>query len=69
MERLYQTYKDIAAFRIVYLNEAHAADGDRPVPYAKDLGLFEHVTYTDRCTSAGRMLIDDPTGHQTSPLP
>ena len=59
MERLYQTYKDIAAFRIVYINEAHAADGDWPVPYAEDLGLLEHTDYTHRCTSAERMLVDE----------
>lgn len=59
MERLYQTHKDIATFRIVYINEAHAADGDRPVPYAEELGLYEHVNYEDRCTSAEQMLIDE----------
>jgi hypothetical protein len=57
MERLYQTYQDIVEFRIVYINEAHATDGDWPVPYAEELMLLEHVDYphrrhTGRCRGA-----------------
>ena len=59
MEKIYRTYKDITEFRIVYINEAHAADGDRPVPYAEELGLFEHLNLDDRCISAEKMLADE----------
>ncbi len=59
MQRLYDTYKDIAEFRIVYINEAHAANGDWPVEYAKEKGLNEHLTYHDRCTSADMMLVEE----------
>ena len=59
MQRLYDTYKDIAEFRIVYINEAHAADGDWPFEFAKEKGLNEHLTYHDRCTSAEMMLVEE----------
>ena len=55
---MYQDYKDVAEFRMVYINEAHAADGNWPVPYAKELGITEHVDYKARCTTA-QMLLDD----------
>ncbi len=43
---------------MVYINEAHAADGRRPVGYAREKGITEHDDYTERCTTA-QMLIDD----------
>lgn len=58
MERMYQTYKDIAEFYIVYISEAHAMDDRSPVPYAKDLGIKEHKTYGERCRVADRLTID-----------
>lgn len=58
MERLYQTYHEIAEFRMVYIREAHAADSKWSVDYADDLELLEHVTMTDRCSNA-KALIDD----------
>ena len=57
---MYQDYKDIAEFRMVYINEAHASDGRRPVDYAKEKGITEHDDYEERCTTA-QMLIDDET--------
>lgn len=45
---------------MVYINEAHAADGRRPVGYAKEKGITEHDDYEERCTTA-QMLIDDET--------
>ena len=57
---MYQDYRDIAEFRMVYINEAHAADGRRPVGYAKEKGITEHDDYEERCTTA-QMLIDDET--------
>ena len=57
---MYQDYKDVAEFRMVYINEAHAADGRSPVGYAKEKGITEHDDYTERCTTA-QMLLDDKT--------
>jgi len=58
MERMYQEYKDVAEFRMVYIKEAHAADSNWAVPYAKEKGITEHDNYEERCTSA-QMLLDD----------
>lgn len=55
---MYQDYKDVAEFRMVYIKEAHAADGRRPVQYAKEKGITEHENYQERCTTA-QLLIDD----------
>lgn len=57
---MYQDFKDVAEFRMVYINEAHASDGRRPVGYAKEKGITEHDNYEERCTTA-QMLIDDET--------
>ena len=57
---MYQEYKDVAEFRMVYINEAHAADGRSPVRYAKEKGITEHDDYAERCTTA-QMLLDDKT--------
>ncbi len=59
MEAMYQQYKDIADFRLVYINEAHAADGRFPVGYAKEKGITEHDDYGERCTSAELLLKDE----------
>ncbi len=56
MENMYQGYKDIAEFRIVYISEAHAIDDRRPVPYAIEKGIKEHTTYGERCSVAQRLL-------------
>ncbi len=58
MEKMYQDYKDIVEFRMVYINEAHAADSNRAAPYAKEKGINNHTNYGERCTSA-QMLMDD----------
>ena len=58
METMYQTYKDIAEFRIIYINEAHAADSNWPMPIAKEKGINEHKSIADRCATA-EMLIKD----------
>ena len=58
MERMYQTYKDLADFYIVYISEAHALDDSWPVPYAKDLGIKEHTTYGERCGVADKLTKD-----------
>ena len=55
---MFQDYKHIAEFRMVYINEAHAADGKRPVGYAQQKGITEHDDYSERCVTA-QMLMDD----------
>jgi len=58
MQQMYEDYKDIVEFRLVYMSEAHAADGSWPVAYAKDLGITEHKDYGQRCETAERLLKD-----------
>ena len=65
MEQMYQDYKDIAEFRIVYIKEAHAVDSRRAVPYAIDEGINQPTTYADRCLIAD-MLVQ--TGTLTIPI-
>jgi hypothetical protein len=55
---MYQEYKDIAEFRMVYINEAHAADGAWPMPIAVEKGINEHKSLADRCTTAQMLLSD-----------
>ena len=55
---MYQEYKDIAEFRLVYISEAHAIDDRSPVPYAIEKNISEHTTYGERCIVAGRLLTD-----------
>ena len=52
LEKLYQTYRDLAEFRIIYIREAHAADSRRPVEYAVEQGITEHKDLSDRCATA-----------------
>lgn len=56
MERIYQTYKDIVAFRLIYLKEAHAADSDWPVPYATEQSINQPTTYGERCELAQKLV-------------
>jgi hypothetical protein len=58
MEQMYQDYRDIADFYIVYIREAHASDGDWPVPYAKEKGIKEHTSFGERCTVADALVKD-----------
>lgn len=58
MERMYQGYKDVAEFYIVYISEAHAADDKYPVGYAKKLGIKEHTNFGERCAVATRLQKD-----------
>lgn len=58
MEKMYQDYKDIAEFRLVYIREAHAADSNWPVALAKEKGINQHNNYEERCTTA-KMLMND----------
>ena len=58
MEEMYQQYKNIAEFRLVYITEAHAADSNRSVGYAVEKGIKQHTNYAERCTTA-EMLMND----------
>jgi hypothetical protein len=58
LEKLYQKNRDIAEFRLIYIREAHPADGNRPAPYAKKLGITEHGTLSERCSTAEKLLKD-----------
>ena len=58
MEQLFRDYKDIADFRLVYIREAHAADSNRPVGYAEELGINNHTSYEERCSTADQLLND-----------
>ncbi len=55
---MYEEFQEIVDFRMVYITEAHAADGRRPVDYAKDLNIFEHKVLGDRCQTAERLFTD-----------
>lgn len=57
MEAMYQTYKDIVDFRLIYVREVHPVDS----PTAFDLKtdepeIWDHTTHAERCTAA-EMLI------------
>lgn len=56
MEQMYQDYKDVAEFYLVYIREAHAADSKWPVQYAKDQGIKEHTNFGERCTVAQTLI-------------
>lgn len=58
MEKMYQDYKDIAEFRMVYIREAHASDSSWPVEYAKEKGITDHKNYEQRCTTADMLFKD-----------
>ncbi len=56
MEKMYQDYKDMVAFRIVYIKEAHAADSDWPVPYATEGNINQPKEYGERCALAQKLV-------------
>jgi hypothetical protein len=57
MQAMFEEFGELVEFRLVYINEAHAADGHSPVPYAKQMGIMEHNSVEDRCSTA-KMLLD-----------
>ena len=59
MEKLYQTFKDTVEFRIVYIREAHAADGRKPSRFAEEKGITEHDDYGERCSIADMMMEEE----------
>jgi hypothetical protein len=58
MQKIYDAFKDVAEFRMVYIREAHAADSNWPVSYAKELEITEHKDYGQRCQTAEKFLSD-----------
>ena len=58
MQKMFKDYGDIAEFRLVYINEAHAADSDWSVGYAEELNINEHKNYGERCGVAQKLLTD-----------
>ncbi|MCH8149602.1 MAG: hypothetical protein IH987_16715 [Planctomycetes bacterium] len=42
------TYGDAAEFYVVYIKEAHAADGDRPVPIPDEDPIYEPKSLVER---------------------
>ena len=65
MEKMYQQYKDIAEFRLVYIHEAHAMDSNRPTRLAEQKGIKNHTNYEERCSSA-QILLEE--GKLTMPM-
>ena len=59
MEKMFQTYKDVAEFRMIYIREAHALDGQRPNRLSKSLGIKEHTNLDERCSTAKRLIEDN----------
>ena len=55
MQKMYEDYRDIAEFRMVYITEAHAKDSSWPVKYAKKLGITKHKSFGQRCMTAERL--------------
>lgn len=58
MERMFQEFRDVAEFRIVYIREAHAVGSNRPSPPARDKNITEHQDFGERCKTA-ELLIQD----------
>jgi hypothetical protein len=58
MQQMYDNYRDIAEFRIVYISEAHALDDVRPNEIAKINNIFEHQDFVQRCSTAEMMMKD-----------
>jgi hypothetical protein len=58
MTKMYETFKDIAEFRIVYIKEAHAADGDWPMQLAQKKNITEHKNYGQRCVTADMLMAE-----------
>ncbi len=53
---MYEEFRDIAEFRIVYIREAHAANSLWPAPYALKKGIRQPRTYGQRCSTAKMMM-------------
>ncbi len=56
MEKMYQKYKDIAEFRLVYIREAHALGSRRESAQAKEHNIKDPNTFGERCSLAASFL-------------
>ena len=55
---MYQKYRDVAEFRMIYIREAHASNGQRPNHISREKDISEHESFEQRCKTA-EMLIND----------
>jgi len=53
---MYKTYGELAAFFIVYIREAHAADSNWPTGYAISEQINEPTTFPERCGLTERLI-------------
>lgn len=58
MEALYQKYKDIAEFRLIYIREAHALDSRVPMDIAREKNIHQQKSYEERCVTAEMLMAD-----------
>lgn len=59
MEEMFQKYGEVVEFRLIYIREAHAADGDRPNQTSRELGINEPKSFEERCETAERLVKDE----------
>ncbi|MCG8604174.1 hypothetical protein MJD09_04130 [bacterium] len=55
---MYEDYRDIAEFRIVYISDAHALDDVRSNEIARINNIFEHQDFGQCCSTAEMMMKD-----------
>lgn len=58
MEAMYQEYKDIVEFRLIYIREAHPLDSHVPMDIAKEKNILQHKSYEERCVTAEMLMAD-----------
>lgn len=56
MEKMYQKYKDVAEFRLVYIREAHALDSRWSSPQAEEHNIKDATTFGERCSLAAAFI-------------
>ena len=56
LNQLYQTYKELAEFRLIYIAEAHAADSGLATKFAIEYGITQHTSKAERCERADQMV-------------
>lgn len=53
---MYQKFKDIAEFRLIYIREAHALGTRRESPQAKKYDIIDPSTFGERCSLASAFI-------------
>lgn len=56
---MFKQYGEVAEFRLIYIREAHAADGARPNRTSQELGINEPKSFEERCETAERLVDDE----------